>query len=75
MIPLTLLFNRYTAGAALAVALAGGGYAYRTIIAPAYSKDSQFAGNAQLAAAYMQKASASLAGEIAATVAVVAQQA
>ena len=29
MIPLTLLFNRYTAGAALAVALAAGGYAYR----------------------------------------------
>jgi hypothetical protein len=40
------------------------------ILARAYSKDSEFAGNAQLAAAYMQKASASLAGEVAATVAV-----
>jgi hypothetical protein len=40
------------------------------ILARAYSKDSEFAGNAQLAAAYLQKASMSLAGEIAATVAV-----
>ena len=40
------------------------------ILARAYSKDSEFAGNTQLAAAYTQKANASLAGEIAATVAV-----
>lgn len=39
MIPLALLFNRYTAGAALAVALAAGGYAYRAhLIGIGYSR-------------------------------------
>lgn len=40
------------------------------VLARAYSKDSEFAGNAQLAAAYAQKAAASLAAEVASTVAV-----
>jgi hypothetical protein len=40
------------------------------LLARAYSKDSEFAGNAQLAASYFQKAAGSLAAEIAATVAV-----
>jgi hypothetical protein len=40
------------------------------ILARAYSKDSEVAANAQLAAAYAQKAAASLGAEVAATVAV-----
>lgn len=40
------------------------------ILSRAYSKDAEFAGNAQLAGAYLQKATASLGAEVAATIAV-----
>jgi hypothetical protein len=40
------------------------------VLSRAYSKDAEFAGNAQLAAAYLQKAVASLGAEVTATVAV-----